>query len=193
MRQFLLTALHDKNNNQPTLSFEIAQLEQRIEQLISARVDQLLNKPKKEDIDCNAQWFKPLGLSAKDGRLLQNLDTLMENNYHDPQFSVNTLSSSVAMVERQLRRKLKSLINHGPGEYIRMFRLEKAIEKMNSGEPLHLAAENAGFTVYSTFSTNFRARYNMSPSKYLAMRENALLPDNIGLSLLSVYNTLHNH
>lgn len=168
MRKIRITSLSSNNenndkcllNSQLVEPFDIVSLEQYINHLVSSRLALLLNKT--EDIQ-----IQP-GISAKDYRLLQKLDKLMEKNYHDPQLSVKTLSTSVAMVERQLRRKLKELINQGPSEYIRTFKLNKAIKKMLDGESLHLAAENAGFACYSTFSTNFKAKYDMSPSKYQA-------------------------
>jgi AraC-like DNA-binding protein len=67
-----------------------------------------------------------------------------------------------------LRRKLKALLNHGPSEYIRAFRLKKAPEKMVAGVQIQLAALDAGFASYSTFIASFKARYGMSPSEYLS-------------------------
>ncbi len=187
----LLTALSDTNSRKKgwqqqaddylTKPFDVEELHLRVDNLLllrnmlKQRFAQTLyidsNNPDKAGKSGKADISElpkaPKGMSDKDKAFLDKLEAIMEQQYHDPDLSVVTLGSEVAMAERQLRRKLKALLNHGPAEYIRAFRLKKAAEKIIAGEQIQMAALDAGFSSYSTFIASFKARYGMSPSEYV--------------------------
>jgi DNA-binding response OmpR family regulator/two-component sensor histidine kinase len=177
----LLTALSDKDSRKKgwqqqaddylTKPFDVEELKLRIDNLLTLRNmlkqrfgEALFVEQPKVAI---TELAKGQGLSAKDQTFLDKLENVMAEHYHDHELSVGVLGSHVAMAERQLRRKLKALLNHAPSEYIRVYRLKKAAEKMVAGEQIQLAALNAGFASYSTFIASFKARYGMSPRDYL--------------------------
>ncbi|MCJ8267948.1 MAG: response regulator [Psychrosphaera sp.] len=187
----LLTALSDTNSRKKgwqqqaddylTKPFDVEELHLRVDNLLllrnmlKQRFAQTLyidstnpdKTGKSGTADISELPKAPQGMSEKDKTFLDKLETVMERQYHDPDLSVVTLGSEVAMAERQLRRKLKALLNHGPAEYIRAFRLKKAAEKIIAGEQIQMAALDAGFSSYSTFIASFKARYGMSPSEYV--------------------------
>lgn len=99
-------------------------------------------------------------------RFVDRLNLAMANNYHDYDFSVMALSEQIAVVDRQLRRKIKNLYNLSPSQYIRLYRLKKATELLIEGEQLLMASENAGFASYSVFYGAIKKHYGLSPSQY---------------------------
>jgi AraC-like DNA-binding protein len=74
----------------------------------------------------------------------------------------------MAMSERNLQRKLKALTGRTPGQYLRTYRLKKALVLLRDGIPVNLVAERVGFSSPAYFSSCFREEFDQSPSKFSA-------------------------
>jgi signal transduction histidine kinase/DNA-binding response OmpR family regulator/ligand-binding sensor domain-containing protein len=100
-----------------------------------------------------------------DQRFLDRLTRIIEKRYSDPGFEIGEMAAAVAMSERQLQRKLKAITNNSPMEYLRLYRLERAKERLAAGNPAGQVAMDTGFTSASYFGKCYRARYGVSPRK----------------------------
>jgi AraC-like DNA-binding protein len=85
-------------------------------------------------------------LPLKDREFLENLKQLFKINYKKPNYHRMHLANDMAISEKQLQRKLKTLINKNPMEYLKEYRLQKAIEKLKDGYRISVTCFDCGFT-----------------------------------------------
>jgi len=105
-------------------------------------------------------------LMKKQERFIDNLNQTLEEKYTDTSITVNTIARAMAMSERQLFRKLKSVLGITPTEYLRRFRLEKACLLLAKGQSAINTAFDAGFSSQSYFGKCFKNEYGYPPSEF---------------------------
>lgn len=114
---------------------------------------------KKETIHC----FPP-----PDEIMLQQLFTILENNWQLPAFDVEALAKKMAMSNSQLYRKLTSLTGKTPNEVIRNYRLCKAKDLLKKQRNnIAQVSFEAGFTSPSYFTKCFKQKFGLLPVQYL--------------------------
>ena len=99
---------------------------------------------------------------------LKTATEMIVENVSDPGFSVEKLSSMMAMSRPVLFRKFKAITGESPQNYINQIRMRKAVEllqqrKLNINE----VAYESGFTDPKYFSTAFKKHFGKTPSEYL--------------------------
>ncbi len=99
-------------------------------------------------------------------RLINQLNKVLETEYADPNTSISSLAIAMAMSERQFFRKLKSILDMTPAEYLRRFRLEKAKVLLEQGLSINSVAFDVGFSSQSYFGKCFKAQFGISPTKF---------------------------
>jgi signal transduction histidine kinase/ligand-binding sensor domain-containing protein/DNA-binding response OmpR family regulator len=108
---------------------------------------------------------------SADEKLLQEIVSYLEKNLTNSQLSVEGLSKEVGMSRSSLYSKLLELTGQSPVEYIRSFRLEKAVVLMEkSNMTIAEIAYQVGFTTPNYFARSFKAKYNILPSEYIARK-----------------------
>lgn len=101
-----------------------------------------------------------------DRRFLVKLVETIEKNLQNEQFSVSELAKESGHSKSQLNRKLKIITGKSPSQFIREYRLKKALELLRDQKVT--AAEVAyqvGFGSPSYFSTCFSSFYGYPPSE----------------------------
>lgn len=98
---------------------------------------------------------------------INQLNQQIESVYMNAELGVIDLAKSVNMSERQFYRKLKSVIDMTPSEYLRRFRLEKSKEVLRSGKTANFTAFEVGFSSQAYFSKCFKAQYNLTPKQFV--------------------------
>jgi DNA-binding response OmpR family regulator len=106
------------------------------------------------------------GITDANQTFLNKINTLLETNYHDENLDVPFMADKLAISNRQLSRKIKSLLDLTPKESIRNFRLKKAAQMLARGKAPSDVAHQVGFTSHSYFSQCFKVQYNCMPSAY---------------------------
>lgn len=107
-------------------------------------------------------------ISQKENLFIEEIRAYLENNYHLSGLSIADISENLKMSDTQLRRKLKNLSDYTPVEYLRKFRLEKAKEKLESGnKSVSEVAFEVGYENLSYFSKVFQQEFNKLPSDLL--------------------------
>ncbi len=106
-------------------------------------------------------------LNRYDSDLLKKIDQCIEQNLSNSQYSVEDLSSDVAISRVHLFRKMKKLLDVSPSRYMRNYRLKKAAEIL-SREHTRIVdvADEVGFEDSNYFVKCFKEKYGISPSKY---------------------------
>ena len=72
----------------------------------------------------------------------------------------------MAVSQRQLTRKVKSILGMTVVESIRAYRLQKATQLLSQGMTPSVIAHEVGFSSHSYFTSCFKAQYGCTPSDY---------------------------
>lgn len=108
-------------------------------------------------------------MNGLDNYFLKKLNDIIEEHINEEAFDIEQLTSLIGISRSQLHRKLKNLTNYSTSEYIRVYRLEKAIELLKTGQyNIDEVAHVVGFNTHSYFSRSFKKHYNQSPKEYMA-------------------------
>lgn len=93
-------------------------------------------------------------------------------NHYNEDLSVDALADYVCLAPSYLSHIFKKETNYNLGKYIKMVRMEKAIDMLeNSHEKIVTIAVAVGYQNVSYFCQCFREYYGVSPQKYRAQGE----------------------
>jgi signal transduction histidine kinase/ligand-binding sensor domain-containing protein/DNA-binding response OmpR family regulator len=169
----LLTALSDKANtisgleagadNYVNKPFDIEIINARIENIFKNRAllrDNMLKgiNPSPENVFIN----------NLDKEFIQELMLIVNRELANPEFSINEMCREVGMSRTLLYEKIKALTNLAPNEFIRINRMNKAIELLKTGQySINDVAYMVGFQDSKYFSTAFKKFFGKSPKQFL--------------------------
>lgn len=107
-------------------------------------------------------------LSSKQENFLNQFMDLIELNWNNDSFKIENFSRQIALSKAQLYRKVTSLTGCSLNEFIRNYRLKRALKLLNenNGNISEVAFE-AGFNNASYFSKCFQKKYGILPSEYV--------------------------
>lgn len=138
---------------------------------LMARIDNIIESRKRirDEIrdDRLLVKSKNLNITGDNELLINKIDSIIEDNITNPQFSVEVLADKLKMSRIQLHRKLKIVTGNSASEYIRIYRLEKAAQYILSGKTkITQIAFDVGFSNPSYFSEQFKKVFDCNPSEY---------------------------
>lgn len=101
-----------------------------------------------------------------DETFLQKVRKAINENLSDEKFSVELLSSAIGLSRSQLHRKLSAISGMNPNQFIRNYRLEKAMEMLrhNAATAAEIAYE-VGFSSPAYFGKCFKEYFHLSPGE----------------------------
>jgi len=101
---------------------------------------------------------------------VNNLKTLIESNISDSLLSVTYLASHVALSERQLLRKIKSLTGYSPIQFIKEVKLQRAKKLLEGNQVATVsdASYRVGIDKVDYFSSQYVSRFGKRPSDSLS-------------------------
>lgn len=103
----------------------------------------------------------------KEAVFLREVNAMIEANLDSEGFDVAQLSAAMNMSRVQLYRRLKPLIRQAPAEYIKLIRLQKAKDLLETtGLRIGEVAWRTGFQSQSHFTKVFTEHYGMPPSLF---------------------------
>lgn len=106
--------------------------------------------------------------SATDSRFKASCVRILQAHLDDSEFEVTDFCAEIGMSRTQLHRKMKAMFGCSTTEYIRNYRLKKAVQLLrNSDNNISEVAYLTGFNSRNYFSRSFRQVFGMSPRKYL--------------------------
>lgn len=104
--------------------------------------------------------------STKDRIFLDKLSAIIEENINNEQFGIEDLILELNMSRTQIYRNLKKISNVSVSQYIREYRLEKAMELLQEGEfTASEVAYRVGFGSPTYFNKCFHDFYGFPPGK----------------------------
>lgn len=109
-------------------------------------------------------------VTTLDRKLIDRIMEHVERNIGNPNYSVEELSSDVAMHRMNLYRKLQSITGMTPSEFLRTMRLKRAAQLLAQDEGLSVTevSEMVGFNTPKYFTRYFRDMFGTTPSQYAA-------------------------
>jgi Signal transduction histidine kinase len=144
--------------------------------LLKIRVKNILqSREKLKELYGKKFALKTLGVEAKslDEKFMQKLYEIIDREIANPDLDISNFYQELGMSRSSLYRKIKTITNLPPGEFIRNFRLETA-KKMLKQEGVSISDVYVavGFNSHSYFSNSFKAAYGVSPTEYAKKTEN---------------------
>ena len=140
--------------------FDATELALRINNQLQSRQklqQRLVNQLQNDEVSTNSP--------VKD-KFIEKLEGIYAKNYHNSDFSVLELASQLAMSDRQVQRKIKSLLGVSPLEALKQFRLKQAKSRLQAGEQIGVVAQSCGFTSQSYFGRCFKESFGITPKQY---------------------------
>lgn len=170
-RESRLKGWYERADEYLTKPFDVEELKIRLHNLLEIR-DILkkrfaetafeptakLSVDEKQDVEANK--------TAQQQAFLAHLNTCLDDIYANSELTVPDIAKVVAMSERQFFRKLKSIMDMSPVEYLRRYRLEKGKQYLIEGKSASFAAFEVGFSSQSYFGRCFKAQFGMSPKEF---------------------------
>ena len=114
---------------------------------------------------------RDVAIESGDVKLLRDMLSYIEDNLNSTQLSVENLARHVGMSRGTLYTKVLEISGQTPIEFIRSIKLEKAallLEKSDMN--VSQISYTAGFATPNYFTKSFKAKFNMLPSEYKAMK-----------------------
>jgi len=103
---------------------------------------------------------------SMDQTFIKQLDDLIEAHLEDEQFGVKELAQELGLSRSQLHRKLNGLTGKSTSQYIREYRLGKAMEMLhNNVATASEIAYRVGFGSPTYFNTSFNKYYGYPPGE----------------------------
>ncbi len=107
-------------------------------------------------------------LHPMDKDLLMKVKAVAEDNFSDPGFDSNQFSKKVFINRSLFYKKMKALTNQTPSEFLRAFRMNKAVELMVKEKvPVSEVNLSVGIQSRSHFTKCFKETFGTLPSQFL--------------------------
>lgn len=170
----LLTALTGKDdeikgletgaNDYLTKPFNFEILLYKIKNLLNQQVTLKKTYQKQVDVNTVANTNE-----VQDEKFMKDLLRLIEKRIADPDFSVEELSSDMAMSRVTLYRKVLLMTEKTPVEFIKFIRLKRSAHLLQTTH-LNIAevAYQVGFNNPKYYAKSFKLEFNMLPTEYRA-------------------------
>lgn len=112
---------------------------------------------------------KEMTIESEDDKFVDKLISVVNKNISNPNFSVEELSSTMAMSRVALYKKILSITGKTPVEFIRKIKLQKAVQLLEKSKlSIARVSYDVGYSNPNYFAKVFREEYNMLPSEYIA-------------------------
>lgn len=108
-------------------------------------------------------------LTPEDENFINRLIDATESIWNDPNYDVGVFGKQVGLSRSQFYRKISSITGFSPNDFIKEFRLKKALNLIETqkGNVAQIAFET-GFNSPSYFSKCFQKRYGVLPSNLVS-------------------------
>jgi AraC-like DNA-binding protein len=128
---------------------------------ISSKVMQLYTGDRQKDL----KTLKVV--QAADEKFLNELMESLEKVWNKTDLTIDEFAREIGVSKSQLARKLKPLVALTPNDFIKEYKLRKAISLIDDGQ-LNMAeiSMEVGFSNPSYFTKCFRRRFGKAPSEY---------------------------
>lgn len=105
--------------------------------------------------------------TSLDEELVKKALSFVEENIDNPEYSIEDLSKDLGLSKTHLNRKLQSIVDLTPLQFIRSIRLKRAAQLLiNSQYNINEISYMVGFNTLKYFNSHFKEEFQMTPSQY---------------------------
>lgn len=105
--------------------------------------------------------------TSLDEELVRKALTFVEKNIDNTEYSIEDLSRDLGLSKAHLNRKLQSIVDLTPLQFIRSVRLKRAAQLLtNSDYNVNEISYMVGFNTLKYFNSHFKEEFGMTPSEY---------------------------
>lgn len=137
---------------------------------LKAQILSLLNNRQKEREAFSKRPFFPvqnMQMSKEDEEFMNKVIEVIYANLKDETFNVERMAEELCLSRSSLLRKIKTLFNLSPIDFIRLIRLKKAAELIQEGQyRVGEICYMVGFSSHSYFSKLFCKQFGMTPKDF---------------------------
>jgi AraC-like DNA-binding protein len=101
-------------------------------------------------------------------RFVERLHDVLGKNYGRRDFGLVAMAKAMRISRRQLQRRVSALLGCGPAQYLRVYRLRKALDRLRAGDPVGEVAHAVGFASHAYFTHCFKTEFGTTPSDFQA-------------------------
>lgn len=108
-----------------------------------------------------------MALTKADEEFMKKLNEIIQNNYYNPDFSMDDIVDLLNMSRSNFYRKIKGVLNLSPNEYLRLERLKRAAQLLKEGNArVNEICYMVGFNSPSYFSKCFQKQFGVLPKEF---------------------------
>ncbi len=106
-------------------------------------------------------------ITSSDEKFLNSALKYVEQNITDPELNLENMASELAMSSTTMYRRMKSVCNQSPGEFIRTVRFKRASQLLrDTNLTISEIIEMVGYQDANRFRENFRNEFGLTPGQY---------------------------
>jgi AraC-like DNA-binding protein len=123
---------------------------------------------KSENLNVFTNADRIFALSTSDEKFITRLLDYTEKSWQNTELKVDDFGVQLGFSKSQLYRKMMLLTGKSPNAFLKEYRLNKALNRLNKQtDNISEIAFVTGFSSPSYFSKCFQKRYGRTPSEYL--------------------------
>ena len=143
------------------------QKEQEIQELNTQKEQEIQEINIQKEQEVHDARIRFMTINDKDQAFLDKMETVIEQNFSNPDLSVDYLASELNVSRSGLFAKIKALADVTPNEMIQVIRLKHAASLLLSGNyRVNEVCYMVGFSSPSYFAKCFQKQYGCTPVKY---------------------------
>lgn len=143
------------------------QKEQEIQEINIQKEQEIQEINIQKEQEVHEARLKFMTISDKDQEFLDKMEDIIEQNFSNPDMSVDFLASEMGISRSGLFGKLKNLADVTPNEMIQVIRLKHAASLLQTKDyRVNEVCYMVGFSSPSYFAKCFQKQYGVTPAKY---------------------------
>lgn len=147
-----------------TKPFDISLLNQRIRTILKNR--EIIKERALKLIGSNEQTNHPILANKMDDKFVKKALDVVRSNIGNSEFGKDNFANEMFVSTSLLYKKLKALTGQSPVDFIRVIRMNHAVEMLKSREyTITEISEACGFSSTTYFGTVFKKHFGKSPSE----------------------------
>ena len=126
---------------------------------------------KMEGMESQDKNVENLDMQTADDKLMEKVMKVINANMNNADLSIDAIAKEVGLSRVHFYRKMKTLTNQSPHNFLRNIRMKQAARLFDDGhQNVNDVMYAVGYNNASSFSVAFKAVYGMAPREYIKIR-----------------------
>ena len=126
---------------------------------------------KMEGMESQEKNVENLDMQTADDKLMEKVMKVINANMNNADLSIDAIAKEVGLSRVHFYRKMKTLTNQSPHNFLRNIRMKQAARLFDDGhQNVNDVMYAVGYNNASSFSVAFKAVYGMAPREYIKLK-----------------------